>query len=58
LERTAPQQYGRRLSAEISGEDGGAIKVVTVGALEAKIAALMGDADESVDSEIPNTASA
>jgi hypothetical protein len=58
LERTAPQQYGRRLSAEISGEDGGAIKVVTVNALEAKIAALMGDVDESVDSEIPDTASA
>ena len=58
LERTAPQQYGRRLSAEISGEDGGAIKVVTVGALEAKIAALMGDVDDSINSEIPDVASA
>ena len=56
LERTAPQQYGRRLSAEITGEDGEAIKVVTVNALEAKIAALMGDVDESVDSEVSNTA--
>lgn len=43
LERTAPQQYGRRLSAEITGAEGDAINVsVTVDALEAKIAALLG----------------
>jgi hypothetical protein len=53
LERTAPQQFGRRMQAEITGEGGEPIKVsVTVNALEQKIAALIGEIDESSDSEI------
>jgi transposase len=53
LERTAPQQYGRSVRAEVTGENGEPIKVsVTVNALEAKIAALIGEIDESSDSEI------
>jgi hypothetical protein len=55
LERTAPQQYGRRLSAEVTGAEGGAINVsVTVDALESKIAALLGDvviAEEVIEVE-------
>lgn len=56
LERTAPQQFGRRLSAEITGAEGGAINVsVTVDALEAKIAALLGEANEPIDAEPVDT---
>lgn len=59
LERTAPQQYGRRLSAEITGAEGDAINVsVTVDALENKIAGLLGAkvADESSDSDLADVA--
>ena len=56
LERTAPQQFGRTMKAEITGEGGKPIEMsVTVNALEAKIAALIGEVvveDESSDSEV------
>lgn len=53
LERTAPAQYGRRLSAEITGAEGEPIAVsVTVDALENKIASLLGVVDESSNSEV------
>jgi hypothetical protein len=54
LERTAPQQYGRRLSAEVTGAEGNAIAVsVTVDALENKIASLLGvTEDESSNTEV------
>jgi hypothetical protein len=54
LERTSPQQFGRFNRVEVTGDNGEAIKVsVTVNALEAKIAALIGEVvDESGDSEV------
>jgi hypothetical protein len=56
LERTAPQQFGRTLKTEVTGEGGKPIEMsVTVGALEAKIAALIGEVvveNESSDSEV------